>query len=394
MKTVFLSIIIPAYKEAERIGVTLISLDKYLKNKHYSYEIIVVNDGSPDDLVAVVEGYAATIPHLKIINNEINRGKGHAVKCGMREARGKFRLFMDADNSVSITNLERFLLQIARGSEVVIGSIEIGRKKKDEHNGFLRKFLSKVSKLPVRILATPDICDTQRGFKLFSSRAAEIIFPKQTVNRFAFDIELLVIAAANRLKIKELSVEFDNPVGSTVQLSAYASSFGDLLRISMKKLTGYYTENPVPASGNATAGRIFMSTVIGVFLLSVVIIGVLLIISGIRIQERSITTVPSESALIVSPPNSLSELHSSVLVNPSAWLYSREPMTTSDTGQLLIISLILILFGSDLVAGMVAPRLYAYVKKALLVRVPQPTQSTYHQPLRVIDAGLGSRVVS
>lgn len=393
MKTIFISIVIPAYKEAERIGTTLVSLDAYFKTKKYTYEIIVVNDGSPDNLVEVVESYATTIKNLKIVNNTINRGKGYAVKCGMIEARGKYRLFMDADNSVSISNLDRFLLEVAKGSEVVIGSIEIGNEKKDEHNGFWRKFLSKVSKLPVRMLATPDIYDTQRGFKLFTSRAAEIIFPKQTVNRFAFDIELLVIAIANKLAIKELPVAFDNPTGSTVGMSAYTKSLGDLVRIIVRKVTGVYGGQTNMSLPRPTAGRIMVSTMVGIFVLGTILMISFVIKTGMNIQERSVSIV-DELPLTIEPPLSAAELHASTLANAPSWIYARKPMTQNETGQLVLFSFLLILLGSDVVAGKFTPRLYALLKKSFFKKTPIPATPSYVRGSRNISRKLVPNVVS
>jgi dolichyl-phosphate beta-glucosyltransferase len=240
MKNIFLSIVIPAYKEAERIGTTLSRLKDYFKDKDYEYEIIVVNDGSPDDLVPVVEGYMPSMQQLRLIDNQKNAGKGYAVKCGMLQAKGQYRLFMDADNSVDISHLDAFIAQAHHGYEIVIGSIKVGLAKATEQNGLHRRILSTLSKMPVRLLATPGIHDTQRGFKLFTERAARTIFARQTINRFGFDIELLVIAQINGLSIKELPVVWNNPTGSTVGLFAYVDTLKELGVIVGKKIMGAY----------------------------------------------------------------------------------------------------------------------------------------------------------
>lgn len=367
MKSIFLSVIIPAYKEAERIGPTLLSLDDYFKNKNYTYEIIVVNDGSPDNLVGVIKEYMCKVRNLRLINNEVNRGKGYAVKCGMLSARGQYSLFMDADNSVSITNLDCFMAEIEKGSDIVIGSIEIGNEVKKEHNGLHRRILSTVSKLPVRLLATPGIYDTQRGFKLFSRKAASIIFPKQTIDRFAFDIEVLVIALVNRLKLKEMPVVFDNPAGSTVRLSAYIESLVDLGKICFKKMLGIYTVPHARAEGGMSikSPSYVMRGVMVAFLVIAP-----LFMAGLFFDPGLTARVSAASKDVLSAvqiPN-LSDLHPSIATNAPTWLYSRQPMTKQSTGILLLISMACMLLGGDLVSGLVLPRFYSSIRKNASVK--------------------------
>ena len=241
MNKIYLSVIIPAYKEEGRIGNTLLSLEEYFKDKTYQYEIIVVNDGSPDNTAKVVESYIPRVKNLRLVDNEKNCGKGFAVNCGMAQAKGEYRLFMDADNSVHISTVEDFLPQLKNGVDVVIGSIRLKSASVSENSGWYRRALGYVAKVIIGVLAVPGISDTQRGFKLFSKRAAEVIFPLQTINRFGFDIELLVIAWVNGLKIKELPVVWNNADGSTVTFSSYFQTLRELLRIVRNRLSGKYT---------------------------------------------------------------------------------------------------------------------------------------------------------
>jgi dolichyl-phosphate beta-glucosyltransferase len=248
MESVYLSVVIPAYKEAKRIGSTLRSLEKYFADKDYSYEIIVVNDGSPDSTAAVVTNYMPKVKNLRLVDNAENCGKGYAVKCGMYEARGKYRLFMDADNSVKIKTVEAFLKEIKAGNDVVIGSISLPGSTVEEGSGWHRRFLGSLSKGLVRSLAAPGIYDTQRGFKLFTAQAAETIFPKQRIFGFGFDIELIVIANENNLRVKEVPVKWNNPAGSTVRLVHYATTLVELALIVLRKMKGSYQPLPVGAS--------------------------------------------------------------------------------------------------------------------------------------------------
>jgi cellulose synthase/poly-beta-1,6-N-acetylglucosamine synthase-like glycosyltransferase len=262
MNPIYLSVVIPAYKEGARIGATLRNLGRYFKDKTYGYEIIVVNDGSPDDTADVVRRYQKDFPALRLIDLKKNRGKGHAVKSGMREARGQYRLFMDADNSVKIDEIERFIRVMEEEKrDVAIGSIAFGYSDATEHAGAHRRFLGSLSKFFVRIIAIQGIYDTQRGFKVFTSRAADIIFPKQRIDRFGFDIELLVIADLHGMSIAELPVVWDNPAGSTVHPSDYAKTLSELFIIFGNKLRGAYYPDKLSGLKKATLITAFIAEV-------------------------------------------------------------------------------------------------------------------------------------
>lgn len=238
---IFLSVVIPAYNEEKRIGPTLESIDTFLSNKPYKYEIIVVDDGSTDNTVATVGNHRHYIKNIKLIESDRNHGKGYAVHTGMDAARGRWRLFMDADNSVHIENVDYFLLYANMGNDVVIASIAYSHNGQVvEKNGWHRRFLSGVSKFIIRSLVTPGIRDTQRGFKLFSARAADIVFNRQTIDRFGFDIELLVIAQTHHFKIKELPVAWNNPDGSTVRPRDYFRTLNELVKIISNRLNHRY----------------------------------------------------------------------------------------------------------------------------------------------------------
>jgi len=253
----YLSVIIPAYNEEKRILATLIDIDRYLLKQNYDYEIIVVNDGSTDDTVEVVRNFRkqifqlkAELPRtgdLKIIDNKKNHGKGYVVKQGMLEAQGKYRLFMDADNSTAINHLDKFwpfILPRLAGEErhdVVIGSIEVSGAKIHEEAAWYRRLLGKYSKYIIRIISGLwDIRDSQRGFKLFTANAAEKIFLKQTIVFWGFDIEILVIAKKMGFKIKEVAIDWKNSGESKVTLKSYFKTFIELLKIKWNLITRKY----------------------------------------------------------------------------------------------------------------------------------------------------------
>jgi Glycosyltransferases involved in cell wall biogenesis len=207
----------------------------------YGYEILVINDGSKDATSEVVRAYEQKLPGLRLISFKRNLGKGAAVRTGMIEARGEYRLFMDADNSVTIDTVEAFFDAIENeGHDIVIGSIAHPQARYVEHNGYYRRLLGSISKLLIRTVAIPGIRDTQRGFKLFTRAAAEAIFPLQQIERFGFDIEILYIARRHGFSVKEMPVVWDNPAGSTVSPRAYFDSFIELAKILWNGITGKY----------------------------------------------------------------------------------------------------------------------------------------------------------
>lgn len=218
-----ISIIIPAYNEALRIEATLQAIPP-------QYEIIVVDDASKDDTIRVVEKF----PHVILLKNEVNRGKGYSVKRGMLAAQGNHRLFMDADHSVKIDNLPRFMEEMQKGADIVIGSIELpGAGIQDDNSGY-RRVLGRWAKQLIRRVAVPGIYDTQRGFKLFNRKAVDMLFPSLKTERWGFDIEILTRAQKNGLKIKELAVDWNNSKASSVNIWSYFHTLYELICIKIR----------------------------------------------------------------------------------------------------------------------------------------------------------------
>lgn len=236
----FLSVVIPAYNESDRIGHTLAAIDAYLSQQKYPYEIIVVNDGSTDDTVRIVNGLKSKIKDLKLIDNPKNHGKGWVVKQGMLAALGDIRLFMDADNSTSVDQIERMLPKFKEGYEVVIGSRRVPGAKIAVHQPFWREQIGRIFNLLVRVAAGLPYADTQAGFKAFSAAAARRIFPKQTIYRFAFDVEILVISRLEGFKIAEVPITWINDAKSHVKFKSMAQMLIEVLTVRWKMLKGEY----------------------------------------------------------------------------------------------------------------------------------------------------------
>ena len=226
-----LSVIIPAFNAEKIIEPTLRSVRDYLSRQSYDWEILVVNDGSTDETAEVLSNIKNQISNIKIIDNKINHGKGWVVKQGMLEARGDHRLFMDDDNSTTIDHLEKFWPFTVGGCDVIIASITVRGARVAKVEKFYKRLLGKLGNLWIQFWVLPGIWDTQRGFKLFSARAAQAIFPKLTINRWGFDVEVLALARKFGFKIKEVPIDWKNEGQSRVKPGAYFQVLREVLKI-------------------------------------------------------------------------------------------------------------------------------------------------------------------
>jgi len=220
----YLSIIIPAYNEAERISETLVDMDRRLAKAEYSYEIIVVSDGSTDDTAKIVENMKKLVRNLKLVDIKENLGKGGTVRQGMLLASGAVRLFTDADNSTSIDQFDAMMPYFKQGYEIVIGSRAIAGAKLDPPEPWHRTILGKGSNLILQfMLGLWGMWDTQCGFKAFTAEAAERIFNASRIHGWGFDGEVLAIAKQAGYRIKEIPVHWVNDTRSHIRFSAYIS---------------------------------------------------------------------------------------------------------------------------------------------------------------------------
>ncbi len=238
----YLSVIVPAYNEEKRLPGTLKKINKYLSGQSYDSEIIVVSDGSKDRTVEVVNNLKSQIRNLKLINKKGNYGKGYAVRLGMLEAEGDYRIFTDADNSTSIDQIEKMWPEFKKGYDIVIGSRDVKGAILDPPQPFLRKvILGNGFRLLTQIICgTWEILDSQCGFKCFTKKAVENIFPECKINRFAFDPEMLVIAKKLDYKIKEVPVYWRNDLETKVKFKSMIKMLFDLLKIRWNLITKKY----------------------------------------------------------------------------------------------------------------------------------------------------------
>lgn len=229
----FLSVVIPAYNEQERIGSTLEAVAAYFEQQPYVTEILIVDDGSKDQTVAVVNDFATEHPAFKVISNPRNRGKGAVVRQGMLAAKGEYVLFSDADLSSPIEEVERLLPQLQTGDyAVAIGSRNKGGDGVKIDAQLKRKFIGRVFNSIVQTATTLDFQDTQCGFKLFTRQAAQEIFSHQKLPGFSFDVEILYIAKQLQLKVTEVGVNWTHVPASKVNLVRdSARMFRDVVQI-------------------------------------------------------------------------------------------------------------------------------------------------------------------
>ncbi|HPD61196.1 MAG TPA: glycosyltransferase family 2 protein [Thermodesulfobacteriota bacterium] len=241
LPNIYLSVVIPAYNEAERIGATLQKINDYLLTRDYRSEVIVVDDGSTDTTPQVVRKIAQGIPLIRLLENGANRGKGYSVRAGMLNARGEIILFSDADLSTPIQELDKLTDWLNQGYDIAIGSRALPESDIVVRQPLIREFMGKTFNQLVQLLTISGIRDTQCGFKVFSKDAAKDIFEKQTIWGFSFDVEILFIARKSGYRIKEVPIRWINSPNSRVHI--VKDSFlmlCDLVKIRMRYLMGKY----------------------------------------------------------------------------------------------------------------------------------------------------------
>ncbi len=198
------SIVIPAYNEGARVGVTLQKVLAYATSKGWDAEVIVVNDGSTDDTAGIISSYAAQDARVRLLENPGNRGKGYSVRNGMLHAGGEVLLFSDADLSSPIEESEKLFAALQGGADVAIGSRWLRADLQTRRQPFHRQLFGRVFNLLLRVILGLNFKDTQCGFKAFNRPAAEIIFRRQRIERWGFDPELLYLARKFKLKVVEV----------------------------------------------------------------------------------------------------------------------------------------------------------------------------------------------
>lgn len=237
-KTPYLSVIVPLFNEEKRVK-RLKEIFDYLKIQKFSWEVIVVDDGSTDKTSRILTSFKK---HLKfnLISYFPNSGKGFAIKTGMLNAKGKYRLFLDVDLSTPITELKNFLPHLKK-YEIVIGSRKLKSSKLITRQSIVREYLGKIFTLLSQRVLKMYISDFTCGFKIFSKKSATEIFTRQRIYRWGFDPEILFIGNIKKYSIKEVAVYWENDPGTKVKFpDAIINSLTELIRIRINYIKGFY----------------------------------------------------------------------------------------------------------------------------------------------------------
>ncbi len=229
-----ISVIIPVYNERKVIKDTISKVKEYLKNKFNSFEIIVVDDKSTDSTVEILNN----IDNIKVLKNLNNHGKGYSVAKGVKEAKGKLILFMDADSSTSITELDNFL-KYTDNYDLIIGSRALKDSKIHTKQNIIKRILGKLGNLVIRLMIFSRIKDTQCGFKLFNNKV-KYLFEKLTIEDWGFDFELIFLTRKYSLNIKELPVEWNNNLDSKVKWIDYIKTLLQVFKVRFNNLINKY----------------------------------------------------------------------------------------------------------------------------------------------------------
>ncbi|MCP4523283.1 MAG: glycosyltransferase [Candidatus Gracilibacteria bacterium] len=225
------SIIVPAYNEENRIGHTLTEISKYFSTSGATYEIIIVDDGSIDNTITMIQ--QLELPHIQISKNIKNRGKGFSVKQGVNLARGEYILFTDADNSTPIKEIQNLEKYIDKYS-IVIGSRYCKNSNIKVSQKSFRKNIGRIGNMIIQFFLLEGIKDTQCGFKLFQHNVAKKIFSVQKIHGFGFDMEILLAGRSMGFNIKEVPVLWINSEDSRVRpIRDSIKTLGELIFIKI-----------------------------------------------------------------------------------------------------------------------------------------------------------------
>jgi dolichyl-phosphate beta-glucosyltransferase len=235
----FLSLIIPAYNEERRLPTTLQQVDTYLKSQEFSCEVLVIENGSQDNTFSIAKNFIKN--HLNFsVQRTADRGKGLAVQQGMLSAAGDYRMMLDADLSMPVDQISRFLPPIQKNVDIAIASREApGAVRYNEPS--YRHIGGRLINTMIRVMALPGLQDTQCGFKCFSAQAAQDLFSRQTIMGWSFDVEILYIARLRGYSIAELPIPWYFSEQSHLRpIHDAFNLFLDLLRIRANSRRGLY----------------------------------------------------------------------------------------------------------------------------------------------------------
>ncbi|HEY0076646.1 MAG TPA: dolichyl-phosphate beta-glucosyltransferase [Abditibacteriaceae bacterium] len=246
----YLSLIIPAYNEEARLPATLTRVAEYLALRDFSYELIVVDDGSRDGTRDLVRDFAKGREWVRLLGYDANgqaanRGKGFAVRQGVLHAKGRDVLFSDADLSTPIEEMEKLLAPISKGDcDVAIASRALPESILAVHQPWYRELMGRSFNKAVQKIAVPGIVDTQCGFKAFRGDVARRLFSLAQIDGFGFDPEILFLAQKFGYRVREIPVRWEHRDDSRVSpLTAPFNMMRELFTVRLNDMRGLYEEN-------------------------------------------------------------------------------------------------------------------------------------------------------
>ena len=239
MNSPFLSIIIPAFNEEVRLPSTLAQVRDFIHRQPFASEVIVIENGSTDGTLGIAQAFASEVPHFTVIHEE-RKGKGLAVKRGMLEARGDCRFMCDADLSMPVDEISRFLPPLVEDFDVAIASREAAGARRYNEPVY-RHLGGRAINLVIRSLALPGLQDTQCGFKCFRGEIARELFTNLTISGWSFDVEILYLARMRGCRIAEIPIPwYFNPQSKLSLVSDTIRMVSDIFKIRRNARQGVY----------------------------------------------------------------------------------------------------------------------------------------------------------
>ncbi|MBI4597005.1 MAG: glycosyltransferase [Candidatus Omnitrophica bacterium] len=252
----YLSVVIPVFNGQRYLPATLAHLVEFLSPRG-AFEIVVVDDGSADQTAELAQACSARDSRIRLVRLAENRGKGAAVREGMRRARGAFRIFCDADLPISVETLERPLALLRNGCDIAIASRALRESAVAVPPTLLRQVVSPCFNRLIRALFRLPYQDTQCGLKGFTQQAAEDLFAQAGIDGFAFDVELLVLARLLGYRVGEFPVRVENTAESSVSVVGHTGAIGrDVWRILRNLRSGRYRAPGADQPSRSLAERI------------------------------------------------------------------------------------------------------------------------------------------
>ncbi len=232
--TIELSVIMPAYNESARLDPGIRTVCEYLRGLETEWELIVVDDGSDDDTAKIALRAQEDEPRVRLVQLPHNRGKGHAVRAGALASRGEHLLMTDVDLSTPIEEFAALRAALRPGVAVAIGSRGRADSRIEVRQGRVREMLGRLGNRFIRLVAVPDIADTQCGFKLFDGARGRALFGSATVDGWGFDIELLHLCHRFGWPVVEVPVRWSHAAGSRLRAGAYGEVLVEVVRTRMR----------------------------------------------------------------------------------------------------------------------------------------------------------------